>query len=130
MSLHMNTDEQKEQAVSEALAVRARFAALSPAALQAAVAGLLTGARSHKMWLAREVGDDIDTLDDWKASEPFEALVGLSALGARRLHIGLLGAHLVAHACQLGGGQVDALLGVAAYGSVVVAERLSSRLIK
>jgi nitroreductase len=57
MSNHMNTDEQKEQAVAEALAVRARFAALSPAALQAAVAGLLTGARSHKMWLSREVDD-------------------------------------------------------------------------
>ena len=57
MSQHMNTDEQKEQAVSEALAVRARFSALSPATLQAAVAGLLTGARSHKMWLSREVDD-------------------------------------------------------------------------
>jgi 3-hydroxypropanoate dehydrogenase len=58
MNPHMNTDEQKQQAVSDALAVRARFAALSPAALQAAVAGLLTGARSHKMWLSREVDDD------------------------------------------------------------------------
>ena len=57
MSNHMNTDEEKEKAVADALAVRARFAALSPPALQAAVAGLLTGARSHKMWLSREVDD-------------------------------------------------------------------------
>ena len=41
MSNHMNTDEEKEKAVADALAVRARFAALTPAALQAAVAGLL-----------------------------------------------------------------------------------------
>jgi 3-hydroxypropanoate dehydrogenase len=59
MSQHMNTDEQRERAVSEALAVRARFADLSPEALQAALAGLLTGARSHKMWLSREVDDSV-----------------------------------------------------------------------
>jgi 3-hydroxypropanoate dehydrogenase len=50
-------DEKRKQAMDAVVQLRSRFSALDPAALDLALEGLLTGARSHKMWLARPVED-------------------------------------------------------------------------
>lgn len=50
-------DEIRKAAADAVMHLRARFTALDPAALELAVEALLTGARSHKMWLGRPVDD-------------------------------------------------------------------------
>ncbi len=52
-------DEKKRMLVEQVVGLRQRFAALEPEALRLALAGLLTEARSHKMWLARPVEDSV-----------------------------------------------------------------------
>jgi 3-hydroxypropanoate dehydrogenase len=52
-------DDRKRAALDHVIDLRKRFSALDPAALQLALEGLLTGARSHKMWLERAVEDGV-----------------------------------------------------------------------
>jgi len=50
-------DQIRKAAADAVMHLRERFTALDPAVLELAIEGLLTGARSHKMWLGRPVDD-------------------------------------------------------------------------
>jgi 3-hydroxypropanoate dehydrogenase len=50
-------DDRKQQAIDHARDLHARFSKLDRASLALALEGLLTGARSHKMWLPQPVDD-------------------------------------------------------------------------